>query len=630
MSRRQLLARKDQNGQAIIIIALMIVALLAGIGLAIDGGVAYYQNTSAERAASFAALSGVIFMPDQLTPGSALPAGSGNDATDRAAAEARRNGYDTNSCTGTGPVVCTGPSNQLKITIEAVPGYANRLKVTVSRQVQTFFMGMFGTQFYTVQRSAIAAYMPPISLGQPGSQIGATLAELGNVANKQYVALIEGWGVDRENGDAFTPDPSYEYSTQAGCAAQCQPLTPTSTDVHAYSAVRSTDNVDPGLPARGGYNYKITLPAGGSIQVYNASHAPDNFSGSPNYCDNWQPAGNNGRCSIRGNYQLREALFVSQSNKTNYAAIEYTVFKVQNQFIRSSDVEVSQMKVRPIDASNWAAATNQYLNVNTNLPITQLWNVGGSPANMSVYHSWIDVSTYVGAGDGGLVSYTAARGPLVGSLAAGTYRLRVDALNYDGTLPSGAPGSRAAATHMYAVRALDAFGNPCAACTVSGWKEMGIYTPITGASFQMPLFQVAPDYAGLTVGIDIYDPGDISGAGDVQMRILDPAGAVATSPQGVRIYDLGTARSTVPGPGNLISSGGNTVASFAATTGGVHPYNGHWVHIELPIPNTYNPGLNPSNWWWSIDYAISGSAQATDVVTVAISLKGNPARLLSS
>jgi hypothetical protein len=491
-------------------------------------------------------------------------------------------------------------------------------------------MAMFGTASYRVQRSAIAAYMPPISLGQPGSQIGASLAELGN-ANKQFVALIEGYGVDRENGDAFTPDPNYEYSTQNGCYFQCISLNPASTDVHAYSAVRGTDTVDPALPARGGYNYKITLPAGGSIQVYNAAHDPDNAGVGPNYCDNWRPNdNNNGRCSLRGNYQLREALFVDTTKKTNFATIEYTVFKVQNLFIRSSDIEVSQVKVRPIDASNWNAPNNQYTNVNTNATITQLWNVNGSPANMSIYHDWINVSTYVGAADGGLVSYTAGRGPLVGALAAGTYRLRVDALNYDGSLPSGAPGNRAAATHMYAVRALDAFGNPCAACTVSGWKELGIYTPITGASFTMPLFQVAPDYAGLTVGIDIYDPGDISGAGDVQMSILDPTGATATAAQGINIYDLGTQRSTVPGPGNQISLGGNTVATFAATTGGVHPYNGHWVHIELPIPNTYNPGLNPSNWWWSLYYSISGPAQATDVITVAISLKGNPARLLSS
>jgi hypothetical protein len=568
-------------------------------------------------------------MPDQLTPASALPAGSGNDATDRAVAEARRNGFDTTSCSGAGPVTCTGATNNVNIVISAVPGYSNRLQVSVSRDVQTFFMGMFGTSTYPVKRTAVAAYMPPISLGQPGSQMGATLGTLGT-ANNYYVGLIEGWGVDRENGDPFTPDPSYEYSTASGCFAQCIGLTPASTDVHAYSQVRGSDTVDPSLPARGGYNYRVTLPAGGSIQVYNAAHDPDDLVGAANYCDNFKPGTPLYKCSPGGNYQLREGIFVDGSKKTNFSTIEYTVFKVTNVFIRSSDVVVSQLKVRPIDASNWSAPLNQYKNVNTGLPITQLWNLDGSPANMSMYHNWINVSTYAGAGDTGLVSYTPGRGPLAGSLAAGTYRLRVDALNYDGTFPSGSVGNRAAATHMYAVRALDAAGNPCAACTVSAWKDMGIYTPIAGASFQIPLFQVSPDYAGLTVSIDIYDPGDISGAGDVQMSILNPTGAIATSGLGINIYDLGTDRSTAPSPGNLISAAGNTQATFAATTGGVHPYNGHWVHIEMPIPNTYSPGPDPNNWWWSLYYGITGPAYATDVITVAVSLKGNPARILSS
>src|SRR3979409_1466348 len=109
MTRRRLRSTNNQRGQAIILVVLMIVALIAAVGLAVDGGIAYYNNTSAERAAAFAALSGVIFMPDQLTPATALPAGSGNDATDRAVAEARRNGFNTTSCSGTGPGTCTGP-----------------------------------------------------------------------------------------------------------------------------------------------------------------------------------------------------------------------------------------------------------------------------------------------------------------------------------------------------------------------------------------------------------------------------------------------------------------------------------------------------------------------------------------
>ncbi|TMD54208.1 MAG: hypothetical protein E6I85_06650, partial [Chloroflexi bacterium] len=56
---------KSQAGQAVVLIAFMMVALFAGVGLAVDAGVGYYYNTSAERAAAAAALAGVIFMPSQ-------------------------------------------------------------------------------------------------------------------------------------------------------------------------------------------------------------------------------------------------------------------------------------------------------------------------------------------------------------------------------------------------------------------------------------------------------------------------------------------------------------------------------------------------------------------------------------
>ena len=38
---------KSQAGQAIVLIAFMMIALLAGVGLAVDAGVGYYYNTSA-------------------------------------------------------------------------------------------------------------------------------------------------------------------------------------------------------------------------------------------------------------------------------------------------------------------------------------------------------------------------------------------------------------------------------------------------------------------------------------------------------------------------------------------------------------------------------------------------------
>src|SRR2546430_17025790 len=94
---------RRQAGQAVVLIAFMLAVLIAVIGLAVDGGIGYYYNNLAERAAGAAALSGVVFMPGQFTPSQAIPAGTGNDPTDRALAEARKNGFDANS-----PASCAG------------------------------------------------------------------------------------------------------------------------------------------------------------------------------------------------------------------------------------------------------------------------------------------------------------------------------------------------------------------------------------------------------------------------------------------------------------------------------------------------------------------------------------------
>src|SRR2546430_8162888 len=192
--------QRGQRGQTIFLFALLLVLMLAGVGLAIDAGSGYYWNASAERAASAAALSGVIFMPDQLSSGQALPAGSGNDATHRAVAEARRNRFDV-----------ADTEHAVQVVVAAVPGKPNELRVTVSRNVPALFLSALRVRSFAVSRTAIAVYLPPISLGQPGSQLGSTVSQLGAGASSYSFMREFGWGADREQGEAFTPNPAHEY-----------------------------------------------------------------------------------------------------------------------------------------------------------------------------------------------------------------------------------------------------------------------------------------------------------------------------------------------------------------------------------------------------------------------------------
>ena len=632
---------KSQAGQAIVFIALMVVVLFAGVGIAVDAGLGYYYNTSAERAAAAAALSGVIFMPYQFDPASATPAGSRNDATERAIDEAAKNGFRNGD-----------PVGAVVVTPAVVPGAGNKLQVTVARTVPVFFMSIFGAAPYRVSRTAIATYLPPITLGQSGTQLGSTASQLGSGGSNYYFPRVEGWSTDRVQGDAFTPNP---LGGSNGA----------SDDVHRISGPPPTgtgsDTADATLPARGGYNFLINIgPGGGQIQVYNSAFSPDLDASTDgtatklkrNHCENGRtgvgpfvppfPGQPVGPCSAggpSGSFYLHEEDSITAtcgapctfSDKTQFSAMEYTLFKVNSYFIRASDTKLAQVKVLPIDATGWNASPSPvYKDVNTGATITQTYDpLTGAPTNMHIYHDWINIGNYAAGGAEGALVQRLMTYP--GALPQGLYRLRVDTLSYNGAIPP----DNSVAHKGYVVRLMNPGGGAACApsCTLGTMNDMCVYTPIAlpgPGSFRMDMFQIAPDYAGQTITFDIYDPGDISGAGNVDIYLNYFNNSRVTTTQPVVIRDLGPQRSNV---GTVIGTGAPTTAYFRATSAGTQLYNGHWIRMEIPVANNYASIINPADqttWWWRVEYAVGAGVTATDTVSFAVGLKGNPAHLLIS
>jgi hypothetical protein len=610
-------ALRSQLGQGIVVVALASTMLIGGMGLGVDIVVGYFYSVATERAAAAAALSGVVFMPDQFSPINAMPVGSRNDATDRALDEARRNGFDNADMV-----------QGIAVIPAVVPGYPNRLQVTVQRTAPVFFMMALGFRPYLIKKTAVAAYLPPISLGEPGSQIGTALGDLGRT--RFFFMRTEGWGADRGFGDAYTPSPN---NPPASAGA--------SDDVHQISYANGTEAVDPSVSDRGGYNYRITIPAGtpgGVIQLYNATYGPDGFGPAANFCDNNNQNPALRTCSTGGITWYHEDDDIDMTAPSNYPAMRYSLYRVNNLFIRSSDVLLSQMTVYPIDASNWSSGSNQYLIMggsNLGRTVTQRYS-GGLPTNMLIYHNWVDVATYTGSQDGGLVSLQQMGAFSAydqnGVLVPGVYRLRVDTMDNNGRTFTNL---NTVGKKGYAVRAVNGDTNRtnCTSCVAAAWDDMCFFVPFDagrGGSFTMDLFRLTRDYAGLTVTIDLWDVGDLfSTDGRVAINILDPSSAVASSPLGINVYDLGAMRSNLASGQYTVwaSAANNQLASFVAmdTRSGQSADN-QWIHLEIPIPASYNPSLGQD--WWKLQYIIGPGTVTYDTVTVAVGLKGRPVHLV--
>jgi hypothetical protein len=656
----------------------MFVFLLGVVGLAVDAGVAYVYSVSVERAAAAAALAGVPYMPDQFS----TPSG-GPNATSRALDEASRNGYANN------------PPSTVVDPRRSTTGERD-LSVTITTTAPTFFMHALGMQSIVIKRTAIAGYLPTIALGQPGAQMGSTVSQLGVGAHFDF-PRFKGWNNNRSEGDSFTPNPLDSSGS-------------TSADVHQISDQQGTEDPQvascsgPGslgpswqLPCRGGFNYQIKVPTGQTAElvIYNMANAPNKVS-TDNACDNSR---NVNTCNTSG-YSYHEGDNGAQcpcagnsANQNAYDAAAYTLFKVNDIFLRQNDTALVQTVVKPIDATNWdgnsgntgkgATTTPTYQDVNNDRVITQTYNGGGTgatPHNMLIYHAWAPIdykplnspdaapaktdeaaSLVTSKFSGGWAQGTTGSLPTT-TLDPGTYRLRVDALNYDGTITNPPTGR---ASHGWAVRAITPTADvnapapavqDCPGCQVQAWQDLTVYTPLQAGIGIVPLFELPADYAGATIDVDVFDVGDSGGI--VNLSILDYRGAgyVATtgSATPMNIWNMGINRfnpdptcasgcfahsgNQYPAPkplGSVSHTPANAATYEAANNPGYvdsggnsgPEYQGSWIRIEIPIPAGYSPPASPGDYWY-LQYVNTGGAN--DTFTYAVQAKGGPVRLKSS
>jgi hypothetical protein len=611
-----------------LLFALMAVLLLVITGLAIDAGVSYFSSDQVERAAAAGALAGVVYLPGDLP-----------DATQTALIEVARNGFP-NKGSGSCPDNSSAPSPCVVVTQTTT----NELTVTVQVTVPTTFLQLLGFGPHVVQRSATAEYLPPIALGQPGAQQGSDISELGT-GNNYYFERDEGWGVPRSEGDAFDPSPN-----QSGSSVVSSP------DIHLISPAANGETEANNINYTSGPNYLIVVPVNQKVdlQIFDPSFAPDSCGNSvkTTYC-----------------YHEDDGTFSpgSTSGSTDadaFTAMEYSVYKVSTLAQPGSGSLISQEIFDPIDDTGSLGCSGFCYFKSSGAEVA----FGCTP---NVYHAWISALDYpADACDSKIFKNPVSLGSNELTDPSATtpayYRLEVDSLQYSeqpictdsascatAESPTTADSAYPESHKGYAVR-LTAPGtntvcatgvSQCSTSALSALDDMTVFTPIINPSatnpltFGIPLFQLDPSYAGTTIDVDVFDPGDVS-PGPAYLAIEQPDGTLAAG----TVTDLGNSVGSGGGTGvsglsSWAGTGQSCSACFESANSGGVIYNGQWLQLEIAVPASLNTlstsptcsGLTQAACWakyWTLQYDVAGGVDGDDTFSVQVGYKGTPDRLL--
>ncbi len=159
-------ARVGQRGQTLVLFAASIVVLLGLCALVIDVSWYWANTLRLQKAADAAALAGAVQLPGNVQLGQQL-----------SVAEAQRNGYTqpfSNNCTpGTTPYICAVQDTN-----------PHQMDVTMTAQVQTFFMRLFGINSLQAHVTSEAQFTLPVPMGSPDQYYG----DFGPVRNESSFA----------------------------------------------------------------------------------------------------------------------------------------------------------------------------------------------------------------------------------------------------------------------------------------------------------------------------------------------------------------------------------------------------------------------------------------------------------
>lgn len=137
----------DERGQALVLVAIFMMGLVAVAGLVADGGLVFAQRRELQNIADAAAAAGAM----QLDANTYRASGGGSVTLDAAAARAAANAY-------------LAAEGGLAYAVRVAP---TRVEVEVSRSARTGFLGVLGIREVTISARAASEPRHGVFAGSP-------------------------------------------------------------------------------------------------------------------------------------------------------------------------------------------------------------------------------------------------------------------------------------------------------------------------------------------------------------------------------------------------------------------------------------------------------------------------------
>ncbi|UDY36491.1 TadE/TadG family type IV pilus assembly protein [Dermatobacter hominis] len=552
---------RRERGIAMVWMALTLLTMVLFAGFAVDVSNWYLRAERIQRAADAGALAGVSYLPGDL-----------GTATTLAKDVSKRNGYAEGGSQNTA----------IAVTQEANP---NRLRVKITTDVPTFFLGLIGMDKLRMTRGAVAEYVAPVPMGSPENKLGNDPARSQNTP--QFWINVAGPNSTKESGDRYqAKNCSTSY---ANCTGTGNPgINNDDYSFDGYFFSLKVKSVVAGQPL--------------NVQVYDPA-----FTYVGDTC------GSNMPTQAQAN-----ALQALPGNPYPDAASRYapglTTWCTGDQDIGGRTTRTTFI-VRAPDTTPWNNLDNPIVSGCT---VTMPYFTPGENGFGTINEMLTPTNAKYNAQFASLFrqNVTVCSIPAA-SVKTGDYILQVRS-NVTSAAPTTYSSSVTDGGHNR-MSIFTGFGTAGLAAvdgtnvTINALGRLPIYANADAANTTFYLARVLPYDAGRTLRITLWDMGDASQAGTLQ--ILPPA-EYATTFAGCKFAKTGTGTMTT-------SASTCTISNVSSSTG----FNGQLVTIDIPIPSDYDCDDDVGTGCW-IKVRAAFPAGVSDTTTWSAAILGNPIRIV--